>query len=58
MMGILGETERKSIVNGGETNTVELTLAAPSAVDLVKRHCGMVNAKDWMKQSKKKSGVK
>src|SRR5216684_4278224 len=41
----LSETELKRLVKGGETNTVELKLAAPRAVDLAERLCGMINAK-------------
>ena len=44
-MGKLSEAELKMLVKGGETNTVELKLAAPRAVDLAERLCGMVNAK-------------
>lgn len=32
-MGKLSEEELKKLVRGGETNTVELKLAAPRAVD-------------------------
>ena len=41
----LSETELKMLVKGGETNTVELKLAAPRAVDLAERLCGMANAR-------------
>jgi ATP-dependent DNA helicase RecG len=41
----LSETELKMLVKGGETNTVELKLAAPRAVDLAERFCGMANAR-------------
>ena len=41
----LSETELKMLIKGGETNTVELKLAAPRAVDLAERLCGMANAK-------------
>jgi predicted HTH transcriptional regulator len=44
MMAKLSETELKMLVKGGETNTVELKLAAPRAVDLAERFCGMANA--------------
>ena len=44
-MGKLSETELKMLVKGRETNTVELKLAAPRAVDLAERLCEMVNAK-------------
>jgi predicted HTH transcriptional regulator len=45
MMTKLSETELKMLVKGGETNTVELKLAAPRAVDLAERLCGMANAR-------------
>lgn len=41
----LSETELKALIKGGETNTVELKLAAPRAVDLAERLCGMANAR-------------
>ncbi len=41
----LSEMELKLLIKGGETNTVELKLAAPRAVDLAERLCGMANAK-------------
>jgi len=41
----LSELELKMLIKGGETNTVELKLAAPRAVDLAERLCGMANAK-------------
>jgi hypothetical protein len=41
MMTKLSETELKKLIKGGETNTVELKLAAPRAVDLAERLCGM-----------------
>ena len=44
-MGKLNDAELKRLVKGGETNTVELKLAAPRAVDLAERLCGMANAK-------------
>ncbi len=44
----LSEGELKLLVKGGETNTVELKLAAPRAVDLAERLCGMANAKGGM----------
>jgi predicted HTH transcriptional regulator len=47
-MGKLSETELKKLVKGGETSTVELKLAAPRAVDLAERLCGMANAKGGM----------
>jgi hypothetical protein len=45
MMAKLSETELKMLVRGGETNTVELKLAAPRAIDLAERFCGMANAR-------------
>jgi predicted HTH transcriptional regulator len=47
-MGLLSEAELKKLVKGGETTTVELKLAAPRAVDLAERLCGMANAKGGM----------
>jgi len=41
----LSEQELKMLIKGGETNTVELKLAAPRAVDLAERLCGMANAR-------------
>ena len=37
----LSEMELKQLIQGGETNTVELKIAAPRAVDLVERLRGM-----------------
>jgi predicted HTH transcriptional regulator len=45
VMAKLSEKELKKLIKGGETNTVELKLAAPRAVDLAERLCGMANAK-------------
>jgi hypothetical protein len=36
----LNEMELKMLIKGGETNTVELKLAAPRAVDLAERLYG------------------
>lgn len=44
-MGKLSERELKALIRGGETNTIELKVAAPRAVDLAERFCGMVNAR-------------
>lgn len=44
-MAKLSELELKKLVKGGETTTVELKLAAPRAVDLAERLCGMANAR-------------
>ncbi len=38
------ETELKKLIQGGETNTVELKVAAPRAVEMAERLCGMANA--------------
>lgn len=43
-MGKLSETELKKLIKGGETNTVELKLAAPRATEMAERLCGMANA--------------
>jgi ATP-dependent DNA helicase RecG len=40
----LTERELKALIKGGETNTVELKVATPRAVDLAERFCGMANA--------------
>jgi len=37
----LSEMELKQLIQGGETNSVELKIAAPRAVDLVERLRGM-----------------
>ncbi|GCE28108.1 hypothetical protein KDA_35920 [Dictyobacter alpinus] len=44
-MGKLSDAELRRLVKGGKTNTVGLKLAAPRAVDLAERLCGMANAK-------------
>ena len=41
----LCEQALKQLIKGGKTNTVELKLAAPRAVDLAERLCGMANAR-------------
>src|SRR5579859_1670793 len=38
------ETELKRLIRGGETNTVELKVAAPRATEMAERLCGMANA--------------
>src|SRR5256884_9809595 len=38
------ETELKKLIQGGETNTVELKVAAPRAVEMAERLCGLANA--------------
>src|SRR5947207_1980368 len=45
-MGKLSERELKALIKGGETNTVELKVAAPRATEMAKRLCGMANAQD------------
>ncbi len=40
----LSEVELKKLIQGGETNTVELKVAAPRAVEMAERLCGMANA--------------
>lgn len=40
----LSEQKLKQLIKGGETTTVELKVAAPRAVDLAERFCGMANA--------------
>jgi predicted HTH transcriptional regulator len=40
----LSEVELKKLIKGGETNTVELKVAAPRAVEMAERLCGMANA--------------
>jgi len=43
-MGKLSETELKRLIQGGETNTVELKVAAPRATEIAERLCGLANA--------------
>lgn len=38
------ETELKALIQGGETNTVELKVAAPRATEMAERLYGMANA--------------
>jgi predicted HTH transcriptional regulator len=40
----LSGVELKKLIQGGETNTVELKVAAPRAVEMAERLCGMANA--------------
>lgn len=40
----LSEAELKRVIEGGETSKVELKIAAPRAVDLAERLCGLANA--------------
>src|SRR5947207_3800013 len=43
-MGKLSERELKALIQGGETNTVELKVAAPRATEMAERLCGLANA--------------
>lgn len=43
-MAKLSESVLKELIQGGETNTVELKLAAPRPVELGERLCGLANA--------------
>lgn len=43
-MGKLDERALKSLIQGGETNIVELKVAAPRATEMAERLCGMANA--------------
>ncbi len=40
----LSEQELRRLIQGGETNTVELKAAAPRPVEMAERLCGMANA--------------
>ena len=40
----LSETELKALIQGRETNTVELKVAAPRATEMAECLCGMANA--------------
>jgi predicted HTH transcriptional regulator len=42
-MGKHSETEMKKLIQGGETNTIELKVAAPRATEMAKRLCGLAN---------------
>src|SRR5260370_38955657 len=42
------EIELKKIIEGGETNIIELKIAAPRATEMAERLCGMANAKGGM----------
>ena len=44
----LSEMELKKLIHGGETNTVELKVAAPRAVEMAERLCGLANAQGGM----------
>ena len=41
----LSEMELKTLIRGGETNTVELKVAAPRATEMAERFRGMTNAR-------------
>lgn len=43
-MGKRDERALKMLIEGGETNTVELKVAAPRATEMAERLCGMANA--------------
>ena len=43
-MGKLSQTELRRLIQGGETNTVELKVAAPRATEMAERLCGLANA--------------
>ncbi len=43
-MATLSETELRRLIRGGETNTIELKVAAPRATEMAERLCGMANA--------------
>jgi predicted HTH transcriptional regulator len=43
-MGKLDERALKRLIQGGETNIVELKVAAPRATEMAERLCGMANA--------------
>jgi ATP-dependent DNA helicase RecG len=45
---MLSEMELQKIIKGGETSKVEFKIAAPRAVDLAERLCGMANAQGGM----------
>ncbi len=47
-MAKLSEIELKKLIRGGETNTVELKVAAPRATEMAERLCGMANAHGGM----------
>jgi ATP-dependent DNA helicase RecG len=44
----LSEIELEKLIRGGETNTVELKVAAPRATEMAERLCGMANAQGGM----------
>src|SRR3989440_6487129 len=48
LMGKLSERELQKLIKGGETNTIEFKLAAPRAVEMAERLCGMANAQGGM----------
>jgi len=44
IMARMSESRLRQLIKGGETNTVELKVAAPRAVEMAERLCGMANA--------------
>lgn len=42
------EEDLQKLIQGGETNTVELKVAAPRATEMAERLCGMANAQGGM----------
>jgi predicted HTH transcriptional regulator len=44
----LSEQELRRLIQGGETNTVELKAAAPRPVEMAERMCGLANAQEGM----------
>jgi len=47
-MGKHSETELKKLIQGEETNTIELKVAAPRATEMAERLCDMANAQGGM----------
>lgn len=43
-MGELSKKKLRRLIQGGETNTVELKVAAPRATEMAERLCGLANA--------------
>src|SRR5436305_5940561 len=43
-MARMSESRLRQLIKGGETNTIELKVAAPRAVEMAERLCGMANA--------------
>jgi predicted HTH transcriptional regulator len=44
MMQKLSEQDLRALIEGGESNTVELKIASPRPVEMAERLCGMANA--------------